>query len=520
MAEPMLIAKNGATECVLLPQLANRHGLITGATGTGKTVTLQTLAENFSRIGVPVFMADVKGDLTGISQAGRIEGKLAKVIEERGLPMPQSAACPVTLWDVFGEQGHPVRATVSDMGPLLLGRMLNLNETQAGVLNLVFKVADDQGLLLLDLKDLRAMLQHVGDNASQFTTEYGNISAASIGIIQRGLLQIETQGGEQFFGEPMLNIQDFMQTEGGRGLINVLAADKLMHSPRLYATFLLWMLSELFEQLPEIGDPEQPKLVFFFDEAHLLFTDAPKALVERIELVVRLVRSKGVGVYFVTQNPLDIPDSVLAQLGNRVQHALRAYTPRDQKAVKATAETMRQKPGLDIEQAITELAVGEALVSLLDAKGRPSVTERVFVLPPGSQLGPITPEQRKSLIQNSVVAGAYEKTVDRDSAYEKLKGRVEAAPEIDGAGDAPAAAPAKPARGKAAGTAAAPAPAEGGGLLGGLSDVLFGKTGPRGGKHEGLAESMARSAVRTIGSTVGREIIRGVLGGIMGSKRR
>ncbi len=518
MAEPMLIAKNGATECFLLPQLANRHGLITGATGTGKTVTLQTLAENFSRIGVPVFMADVKGDLTGISQPGKIEGKLAQVIADRGLPVPESAACPVTLWDVFGEQGHPVRATVSDMGPLLLGRMLNLNETQAGVLNLVFKVADDQGLLLLDLKDLRAMLQFVGDNTSQFTTEYGNISAASIGIIQRGLLQIETQGGESFFGEPMLNIQDFMQTIDGKGLINVLAADKLMNSPRLYATFLLWMLSELFEQLPEIGDPEQPKLVFFFDEAHLLFTDAPKALVERIELVVRLVRSKGVGVYFVTQNPLDIPDTVLAQLGNRVQHALRAYTPRDQKAVKATAETMRQKPGLDIEKEITELAVGEALISFLDAKGRPSVTEKVYVLPPGSQLGPITPAQRQALIQNSVVAGAYEKTVDRDSAYEKLKGRVEAAPAVNGNGNRNGNGGAAARAGKAG--APAPAAEEGGGLLGGLSDVLFGKTGPRGGKHEGLAESMARSAVRTIGSTVGREIIRGVLGGIMGSKKR
>ena len=518
MAEPILIAKNGATECFLLPQLANRHGLITGATGTGKTVTLQTMAENFSRIGVPVFMADVKGDLTGISQAGKIEGKLAAIIKERGLPVPESAACPVTLWDVFGEQGHPVRATVSDMGPLLLGRMLNLNETQGGVLNLVFKVADDQGLLLLDLKDLRAMLQHVGDNASTFTTEYGNISAASIGIIQRGLLQIETQGGEKFFGEPMLNIQDFMQDLDGKGLINVLAADKLMNSPRLYATFLLWMLSELFEQLPEIGDPDQPKLVFFFDEAHLLFTDAPKALIERIELVVRLVRSKGVGVYFVTQNPLDIPDTVLAQLGNRVQHALRAYTPRDQKAVKATAQTMRQKPGLDIETAITELAVGEALVSLLDAKGRPSVTERVFVLPPGSQLGPITPAQRKALIDGSVVAGAYEKTVDRESAYEKLKGRTvsaqASAPTRTSGGAPTAQAPGGPAS-----SAPAPAPA-GGGVLGGLSDILFGKTGPRGGKQEGLAESMARSAVRTIGSSVGREIIRGVLGGIMGTRKR
>src|SRR6478752_843552 len=433
MAEPMPIAKNGATECFLLPQLANRHGLITGATGTGKTVTLQTLAENFSRIGVPVFMADVKGDLTGISQPGKIEGKLAAVIKERGLPIPQPFAAPTTLWDVFGEQGHPVRATISDMGPLLLGRMLDLNETQSGVLNLVFKIADDNGLLLLDLKDLRAMLQYVGENASQFTTEYGNISAASVGAIQRGLLQIETQGGDKFFGEPMLNIADFMQTVGGKGVVNILAADKLMNSPRLYATFLLWLLSELFEQLPEIGDPEQPKLVFFFDEAHLLFTDAPKALVERIELVVRLVRSKGVGVYFVTQNPLDIPDTVLAQLGNRVQHALRAFTPRDQKAVKATAQTMRQKPGLDIETAITELAVGEALVSLLDAKGRPSVTERAYVIPPGSRIGPISPDERKALLASSLVAGVYEKTQDRESAYEKLKGRAETAP------DAPAA---------------------------------------------------------------------------------
>ena len=506
MAEPMLIAKNASAECHLLPALANRHGLITGATGTGKTVTLQTLAENFSKIGVPVFMADVKGDLTGISQAGAIGEKMAAILKDRALDTPESIACPVTLWDVFGEQGHPVRATVSDMGPLLLGRMLNLNETQAGVLNLVFKIADDNGLLLLDLKDLRAMLQYVGDNASEFTTQYGNVSAASVGAIQRGLLQIETQGGSKFFGEPMLNISDFMQTDSnGHGVINILAADKLMHSPRLYATFLLWMLSELFEQLPEIGDPEKPKLVFFFDEAHLLFTDAPKALVERIELVVRLVRSKGVGVYFVTQNPLDIPDSVLAQLGNRVQHALRAYTPRDQKAVKATAETMRQKPGLDIATAITELAVGEALVSLLDAKGRPGITERVYVLPPGSQIGPITPAQRQELLAGSLVAGVYEKAVDRESAYEKLKGRTEASgAAAASAGGPPAGKPAE----------------EGGGLLGGLNDVLFGSTGPRGGRHDGLAQSMAKSAVRTMGSTVGREIIRGVLGSLFGGKKR
>ncbi|MDN8615281.1 helicase HerA-like domain-containing protein [Variovorax ginsengisoli] len=504
MADPLLIARQGSIECTLLPGLANRHGLITGATGTGKTVTLQTIAEKLSSIGVPVFMADVKGDLTGASQAGSIGAKMAGILKERGLDLPAPLACPVTLWDVFGEQGHPVRATVSDMGPLLLGRMLNLNETQSGVLNLVFKIADDNGLLLLDLKDLRAMLQHVGENASQFTTEYGNISAASVGAIQRGLLAIESQGGDKFFGEPMLNIADFMQSVDGKGVINILAADKLMNSPRLYATFLLWMLSELFEQLPEIGDPEQPKLAFFFDEAHLLFNEAPKALVERIELVVRLVRSKGVGVFFVTQNPLDIPDSVLAQLGNRVQHALRAFTPRDQKAVKATATTMRQKPGLDIEAAITELAVGEALVSFLDDKGRPSVTERVFVLPPGSQIGPITPAQRQALIANSLVAGVYEKAVDRESAYEKLKGRAATAP------DAPA----------TAGKPGAPAAPESGGVMGSLNELLFGSTGPRGGKHDGLAQTMAKSAVRTMGTTVGREILRGVLGGIFGSKTR
>ena len=505
MAEPLLIAKNAFTTCQLLPALANRHGLITGATGTGKTVTLQTMAENFSRIGVPVFMADVKGDLTGISQVGSLGAKLAGVLKERDIDPPAPQACPTQLWDVFGEQGHPVRATVSDMGPLLLGRMLNLNETQSGVINLVFKIADDNGMLLLDLKDLRAMLQYVGDNSSQFTTEYGNVSAASIGAIQRGLLQIDSQGGEQFFGEPMLNINDFMQTDSaGHGLVNVLAADKLLSSPRLYATFLLWLLSELFEQLPEIGDPEQPKLVFFFDEAHLLFNEAPKVLVERIELVVRLVRSKGVGVYFVTQNPLDIPDSVLAQLGNRVQHALRAYTPRDQKAVKATAQTMRQKPGLDIETAITELAVGEALVSFLDAKGRPSVTERVYVLPPGSQIGPIVPAQRQALLQNSLVAGVYEKDVDRESAYEVLKARTEATA---------AAAQGRP---ESAGGASGAS----GGMLGGLNDMLFGSTGPRGGQREGLAQAMAKSAVRTMGSTVGREIIRGVLGGIFGGKKR
>ena len=524
MTEPLTIARNATASCQVLPGLANRHGLITGATGTGKTVTLQTLAEQFSRIGVPVFMADVKGDLTGISQRGRISEKLAAVLKERGLELPPPVACPVTLWDVFGEQGHPVRATMSDMGPLLLARMLNLNDTQAGVLNLVFRVADDQGLLLLDMKDLRAMLQHVGDNASEFTTEYGNVSAASIGAIQRGLLQVDSQGADRFFGEPMLNLGDFMQTTDGQGVINILAADRLMQSPRLYATFLLWMLSELFEQLPEIGDPDKPKLVFFFDEAHLLFNDAPKVLVERIELVVRLVRSKGVGVYFVTQNPLDIPDTVLGQLGHRVQHALRAFTPRDQKAVKATAETMRPKPGLDIEAAITELAVGEALVSFLDAEGRPMITERAFVLPPGSQIGPINPEQRQLLLQQSLVAGVYEKQVDRESAYEKLRGRTEAAMASAGGAGSAQAGTAQPG-GALAGGGAAQAPAEGGGMLGGglmggLSDVLFGSSGPRGGRRDGLAQTVAKSAMRSIGSAVGREIVRGVLGGILGGRRR
>jgi len=512
MAEPMLIAQNAHTTCQLLPALANRHGLITGATGTGKTVTLQTLAEQFSNIGVPVFMADVKGDLTGISQRGSFGEKISAVLKERGITLPAPQTCPTTLWDVFGEQGHPVRATVSDMGPLLLARMLNLNDTQAGVLNLVFKIADDNGLLLLDMKDLRAMLQHVGDNAKQFTTEYGNVSAASIGAIQRGLMQVEQQGGDQFFGEPMLDIQDFMQTVDGKGVINILAADKLLNAPRLYATFLLWMLSELFETLPEIGDPEKPKLVFFFDEAHLLFNEAPKVLVERIELVVRLVRSKGVGVYFVTQNPLDIPDSVLGQLGNRVQHALRAFTPRDQKAVKATAQTMRPKAGLDIEAAITELAVGEALVSLLDAKGRPCETERVYVLPPGSQLGPITPQQRQALLQGSLVAGVYEAVVDRESAYEILRAHVAARTPEDTA-------PGTPKTPRIPGAPQQAPETAGGGMGGKVNEALFGRTGPRGGQYDGLVQTMAKTAARSVASGIGRQIVRGVLGGLFGGKR-
>lgn len=505
MAEPMLIAKS-EHELQLLPGLANRHGLIAGATGTGtgKTVTLQRIAESLSKIGVPVFMADVKGDLAGLSQKGEPKPKIEERIKQLGLENFSYAACPVVFWDAFGTQGHPVRATISEMGPLLLARLLNLNDTQQGVLTLVFKIADDNGLLLLDLKDLRAMLQFVGDNAKNFTTQYGNISAASIGAIQRGLLEIEQQGGDKFFAEPALNIQDLMQTDSkGQGVINILAADKLMQSPKLYATFLLWMLSELFEQLPEVGDPEKPKLVFFFDEAHLLFSDAPQALLEKIEQVVRLIRSKGVGVYFVTQNPLDIPETVLGQLGNRVQHALRAFTPRDQKAVKSAATTLRANPKLNVETAITELGVGEALVSLLDEKGRPCVVERAFVLPPGSRLGPVTPEERAATMKNSLVAGIYEKTEDRESAYEKLTQRVQ---------EQAAAQPA-PAQGGAA-------PAAGGGMLGALGDLLGGSTGPRGGRREGVVEMAAKSAARAIGSQVGREIIRGVLGSILGGGKR
>lgn len=504
MPSALPIAQHSDITCAILPHMANRHGLITGATGTGKTVTLQKIAESFSLAGIPVFLADIKGDLTGISQAGNIGGKLAGSLQERGIDLPEPVTCPTTLWDVFGQQGHPVRATITDMGPLLIGRMLGLNDTQMGVLNIVFKIADDNGMLLLDLKDLRAMLQHIGDNAKQFTTEYGNISAASVGAIQRGLLQIESQGGEHFFGEPMLNIDDLMQTDTqGHGVVNILAADKLMQSPRLYSTFLLWMLSELFEQLPEIGDPDKPKLAFFFDEAHLLFNDAPKVLVERIELVVRLVRSKGVGVYFVTQNPMDIPDSVLAQLGNRVQHALRAFTPKDQKAVKATAQTMRPNPKVDIESAITELAVGEALISFLDEKGRPSITERVFVIPPGSHIGPIEETQRRSLIANSIVAGVYDQAVDRESAYEVLQSRAATSPTATG------------------GVSGNPAAAQqaNSGLMGGLNDFLFGSTGPRGGKKDGLVQSLVKSTARNMTNQLGRQLLRGVLGSLTGSKK-
>nr|MBL8456855.1 DUF853 family protein [Zoogloeaceae bacterium] len=512
MAEPMLIAKAGEREINLLPRLANRHGLITGATGTGKTVTLQKMAESFADAGVPVFVADVKGDLSGIGAAGVASERLLERLAAIGIDAFTPRANSAVFWDVYGHNGHPVRATISDMGPILIARLLNLNDTQAGVLQLVFKVADDNGLLLLDLKDLRAMIQYVGENAKTFTTEYGNVSAASIGAIQRGLLALEEQGGDVFFGEPMLDLADLIQNDGdGRGVINVLAAEKLYHSPKLYSTFLLWMLSELFEQLPEVGDLDKPKLVFFFDEVHLLFNDAPKALVEKVEQVVRLIRSKGVGVYFVTQSPLDVPDSVLGQLGNRVQHALRAFTPRDQKAVRSAAETMRANPAFDAASAIMELGVGEALVSFLDDKGRPEVVERAFVIAPHSRLGPLTPEERAQTIKSSVLYGHYEALVDRESAYELLRAQAETAA-TRAAEEAFAKAEAR--TGKPA--ADAPAQAEGGML----SDLLFGSTGPRGGRRDGLVQTAAKTVTRTVGSSIGRQIVRGLLGSLLGGGSR
>jgi DNA helicase HerA-like ATPase len=417
----LLIAK-GDNDIYLLPNMANRHGLIAGATGTGKTVTLKVMAESFSEIGVPVFLADIKGDLSGVCQAGAMNPKLEERIKKLGLNDIDFQDYPAQYWDVFGEQGHPVRTTISEMGPLLISRLLDLNDTQSGVMNLVFKIADDNGLLILDMKDLKSMLEYIGENASEFTTEYGNVSKQTIGAIQRGLLTLEQQGAEQFFGEPALQISDLMKIDNqGKGMINILAADKLFQSPKLYSTFLLWLMAELFEELPEVGDVDKPKMVFFFDEAHLLFNEAPKALLEKIEQVVRLIRSKGVGIYFVTQNPLDIPDTVLGQLGNRVQHALRAYTPKDQKAVKAAAETFRSNPKLDVAQSITELGVGEALVSFLDGEGRPTIVEKAYIMPAKSLFGPITPENRQEMIRKSPVYGEYEKMVDRESAYEVLK---------------------------------------------------------------------------------------------------
>jgi len=512
LSTPLLIAK-GNEELYLLPGMANRHGLVAGATGTGKTVTLQVMAERFSRIGVPVFAADVKGDLSGIAKPGQDNGKIKARVSQLGLSEFRFEGCPVTLWDVFGEQGHPIRATVSEMGPLLLSRILNLNDTQSGVLSLVFKIADDNGLLLLDLKDLQAVLQFVAQGAKEYRTEYGNISAASVGTIQRNLVTLESQGGEHFLGEPALNIDDLLQTDGsGRGVVNLLAADKLLAAPQLYATFLLWLLSELFERLPEVGDLEKPKLVFFFDEAHLLFRDQPAVLQSKIESVVRLIRSKGIGVYFVTQNPIDVPETVLGQLGNRVQHALRAFTPRDQKAVKAAAETFRTNPELDVATEITQLEVGEALVSFLDEKGTPGIVERALVCPPEGQIGPITPAERESLMKTSIVAGVYDQAIDRESAYELLKNRAQ------GRGTAPQSS-APPTANAAPASVNRPEPA-GGGLWGSLGGMLTGTTGARGGHHDGVLEAMVKSGARSVGTQLGHEIVRGVLGSLLGGSGR
>ncbi|QLR44889.1 DUF853 domain-containing protein [Enterobacter sp. RHBSTW-00994] len=500
MSTPLLIARTLEKELFLLPAMANRHGLITGATGTGKTVTLQKLAESFSAIGVPVFMADVKGDLTGVAQEGTASEKLLERLQNIGVNDWQPQASPVVVWDIFGEKGHPVRATVSDLGPLLLARLLNLNDVQSGVLNIIFRIADDQGLLLLDFKDLRAITQYIGENAKSFQNQYGNISAASIGAIQRGLLTLEQQGAEHFFGEPMLDIRDWMRTDSnGHGILNILSAEKLYQMPKLYAASLLWMLSELYEQLPEAGDLEKPKLVFFFDEAHLLFSDAPQVLLDKIEQVIRLIRSKGVGVYFVSQNPSDIPDNVLGQLGNRVQHALRAFTPKDQKAVKAAAQTMRANPAFDTEAAIQALGTGEALISFLDAKGSPSVVERAMVIAPYSRMGPVTDDERNSLINHSPVYGKYEDEIDRESAFEMLQKGVQATTDSQGA---------------AATKEVSDSTDDG--LLGGLKDILFGSTGPRGGKRDGVVQTMAKSAARQVTN----QIVRGMLGSLLGGRRR
>jgi len=500
MTSPLLIARTPDVELHLLPQMANRHGLITGATGTGKTVTLQKLAESFSASGVPVFMADVKGDLTGVAMAGQSGEKLQERLTKIGVTDWQPQGNPVVLWDIFGEKGHPVRATVSDLGPLLLARLLNLNEVQSGVLQIIFRIADDQGLLLLDFKDLRAMTRYIGDNAKSFQTHYGNINSASVGAIQRGLLTLEQQGAEHFFGEPMLDIADWMRVDSnGKGVINILSAEKLYQMPKLYATSLLWLLSELYEHLPEAGDLDQPKLVFFFDEAHLLFTDAPAVLLEKIEQVMRLIRSKGVGVWFVTQNPGDIPDRVLGQLGNRVQHALRAFTPSDQKAVKTAADTLRANPAFDSVEAIQALGTGEALISFLDAKGSPSVVERAMVIAPGSRMGPVTGDERNGLINHSPLYGKYDTEVDRESAFETLQKGFQAASDE---------ASAPPAKGDDV--------AVDNGILGGLKEILFGRTGPRGGKYDGVVQTMAKSATRQITN----QIIRGVLGSLLGGRRR
>lgn len=497
MTEPILVAKNDTAEFYLLPQMSNRHGVITGATGTGKTVTLQRLAEGFSQRGVPVFMADIKGDLTGVTQPGGGNTKIDARNQQLGIT-PAFEGFPATLWDVFGKQGHPLRATVSEMGPLLLARLLQLNETQSGVLSIAFKYADDNGLLLVDLKDLQALMQAVGENADQLTLQYGNVSAASVGAIQRGLLQIDEQGGDLFFGEPAVRLEDFMQTLGGKGVLNLLAADQLVQAPKLYSTFLLWLLSELFESLPEAGDLDKPKLVFFFDEAHLLFNDAPTALVEKVEQVVRLIRSKGVGVYFVTQNPADIPEKVLAQLGNRVQHALRAYTPQEQKGVRAAATSFRVNPKLDTEKVITELGVGEVLISTLDERGVPTVVDRAFVVPPVGHIGPVTPEQRAAIMDISLVKGVYDNALDRESAFEILKTRADAR-----LAEQQAAAEAEAVEKQAEAEAKAAAKAE---------------RAAGGRRTDSVAEALGKSVARSVGSSLGRQIVRGVLGSILGGK--
>jgi DNA helicase HerA-like ATPase len=509
--EKIFIGKGDAAAWLTLA-LGNRHGLVTGATGTGKTVSLQVMAEGFARAGVPVFAADIKGDLSGISETGVLTDFIVKRAGDMGLAF-QPDRFSTIFWDVFGEQGHPVRATVSEMGPLLLSRMMDLNDVQEGVLNIAFKVADEQGLLLLDMKDLRAILSYIAEHAGELTTQYGNVSKATVGTIQRQLLVLENQGGDKFFGEPALALKDFMRTDSdGRGMVNILVADRLMQSPQLYATFLLWMLSELFEQLPEAGDPPKPKLVFFFDEAHLLFNDAPKALMDKIEQVVRLIRSKGVGVYLVTQNPIDVPDKILGQLGNRVQHALRAFTPRDQKAVAAAAQTFRPNPKLDTAEVITQLGKGEALVSFLEDNGTPAMVERVMIRPPTGRIGPITPEERKAIMDNSPVKGKYDTTIDSESAYEVLQKRV-------------------------AGSAAAAGGAAGGGSvlgqIGAIVGTIFGTNVARGKMSTGqvIARDVTRSVTNkvvggavanlgksvggSLGGSVGRALVRGALGGLL-----
>lgn len=509
-----LIARS-STDLNILPRMANRHGLIAGATGTGKTVSLQVLAESFSLQGIPVFMTDIKGDLSGIAVSGVPGKKIQERVNILQLQGYINRGFPVCFWDVFGQNGHPLRTTISEMGPLLLSRLLNLNDTQEGVLNIAFKVADDHGLLLLDYKDLTSLLEYIGNHRNEFTVSHGNISAASIGATRRNLLILEQQGAVDFFGEPAFDIQDLLQTDShGMGMVNILAADKLMQSPKVYSTILLWLLSELYERMPETGDPEKPKLVFFFDEAHLLFNEAPKVLLDKIEQVVRLIRSKGVGVYFITQNPLDIPDSVLGQLGNRIQHALRAFTPRDQKAVKAAATTFRVNPNVDVEMAITQLGVGEALVSFLNEKGIPNMVERALILPPCSQIGPVSPEQRSQLIRQSLLYGVYDNVLDRESAFEVLQAKMQAlveqqeqerleqenkkALEMQVKQEA-AMAKAAAARERAERAA---------------------KRDAGGDLFTEITKQASRAATRTFGNELGRTLVRGLMGSIFGTTRK